>query len=92
MTIPPTFQANLPSVMFTILRTATALRPFDFNDAEAANRLCGASQPQPTLMNETGSLAKEPKRQQPSEKGALLAQTINNSLSCTHNDMPQLLL
>ncbi|KAF5831164.1 hypothetical protein DUNSADRAFT_13493 [Dunaliella salina] len=36
-------QANLPSVMFTVLRSATALQTFDFNDPEAANQLCGAS-------------------------------------------------
>jgi len=38
-------QANLPSAMFTILRTATSLQPFNFNEPEAVNKLCGASVP-----------------------------------------------
>jgi hypothetical protein len=37
-------QANLPSCVYTILRTAGALRPFPFNDPPTANQLCGSYQ------------------------------------------------
>ncbi len=36
-------QANVPSMMFTILRTAGALKPFPYNEPETANRLCGSA-------------------------------------------------
>lgn len=36
-------QANLPSIVFTILRTASALAPFPWNDAAQANAACGST-------------------------------------------------
>ncbi len=36
-------QATLPFVVFTIVKTASALRPFDFNAAEAANAASGSA-------------------------------------------------
>lgn len=36
-------QAALPSIVFTILRTASALAPFPWNEPGAANEACGAA-------------------------------------------------
>lgn len=36
-------QASLPSIVFTILRTASALAPFPWNDPTVANDACGAT-------------------------------------------------
>lgn len=39
--------------MFTILRTPASLLPFDFNEPETANQLCGASGPSQQLLGQT---------------------------------------
>lgn len=57
-------QAGLPSAMFTILRTASALRPFSFNDPHTANQLCGAA---PSAASTTPAGACTPHAPQPAQ-------------------------